>query len=431
MVYSEANIERVDAQTVRMEITVPSSEVDEAIEKARKTVDALKVRPLGAKQVGDDPKLAVERAVANRATRTVVENAVHEVVASKGLRLTANPQLDLSETVVAGQDFSFSLEASVVPELTIEPFDRLTVRLHQAELVSEEDVDARFEEILIRSANVEKGSSEPVGPDDLVRISFTSTIDGEAYVGNSAEGVGYQMGSLMLPQAFEDGLIGMRAGDEKVVEFVIPSDFDNDEIAGKQAHFDVKVSDVAKVVRPELNDDFAREFGYRDLAHFRETLRGRIAEERDASMEEQREKRAREELAARLIGDVPDTLAQAQSLRMLEAFKLQMKQQGVEFSEYCSYLGITEQDVLAEMREQAAEDVRENLALEALFRHMGIEMTEADKKRTADELAFDSGVSPESLFAEMGQDKQAAIEEMTQHRLATEWLLDHCDFEIA
>jgi len=108
-----------------------------------------------------------------------------------------------------------------------------------------------------------------------------------------------------------------------------------------------------------------------------------------------------------------------------------MKQQGVEFSEYCSYLGITEQDALAEMREQAAEDVRENLALEALFRHMGIEMTEADKKRTADELAFDSGVSPESLFAEMGQDKQAAIEEMTQHRLATEWLLDHCDFEIA
>ena len=431
MVYSEAKIERVDAQTVRMDITVPNSEVDEAIEKARKTVDALKVRPLGAKQVGDDPELAAERAVANRATRSVVENAVREVVASNGLRLTANPQLDLSETVVAGRDFSFSLEASVVPELTIEPFDRLTVRLEQAELVSEEDVDARFEEILIRSASVEKGSSEPVGPDDLVRISFTSTIDGEAYVGNSAEGVGYQMGSLMLPQAFEDGLIGMCAGDEKVVEFVIPSDFGNDEIAGKQAHFDVKVSDVAKVVRPELNDEFAREFGYRDLAHFRETLRGRIAEERDASMDEQREKRAREELAARLIGDVPDTLAQAQSLRMLEAFKLQMKQQGVEFSEYCSYLGITEQDVLAEMREQAAEDVRENLALEALFRHMGIEMTEADKKRTADELAFDSGVSPESLFAEMGQDKQAAIEEMTQHRLATEWLLDHCDFEIA
>lgn len=336
-----------------------------------------------------------------------------------------------AQTGVNGQDFSFALEASVIPELTIEPFDRLTVHLDQAKLVSEEDVDVRFKEILIRSANVVQGSSEPVGPDDLVRISFTSTIDGEAYVGNSAEGVDYQIGSLMLPQAFEDGLIGMRAGDEKVVEFVIPSDFDNDEIAGKLAHFDVKVSDVAKVVLPELNDKFAREFGYRDLAHFRDTLRGRIAEERDASMEEQREKRAREELAARLIGDVPDMLAQERSLRMLEVFKLEMKQQGVEFSDYCSYLGITEQDVLAEMREQAAEDVRENLALEALFRHVGIEMTEADKKQTADELAFDSSVSPESLFAEVGQDEQAAIEVMTQHRLATEWLLDHCDFEIA
>lgn len=428
MAENVVSFERVDETTVRVQITVPQVKVDEAFESAQKVVEALKARPLGEKQLGVDSEQTVARAVANRATRTVVEAAVHDVVESSEIRLTANPEVDLKATVERGRDFSFAFEAKVVPELSLKPFNRLQVMLDRVADVTEADIDAKLEEIRARSATVQKGSKEPIGSDDLVRISFTSTLDGQEYEGNNAKDVGYQMGSFMLPKPFEDGLLGMKAGDARTIEFVVPADFDNSEIAGKVARFDVEVSDVSKVVLPDLNDEFAREFDYQNLVHFRETLKGRLAEEKAAGFQEERERRAREELANLLVGEVPESLASAQATRMLEAFKMQMKQQGVEFSEYCGYLGISEKDVLDEMREQAAQEVRENLALEALFRHEGLQVTETDKKRTAEEMALGNELSPESLFRDMNQDQRAAIREMTEHRMATEWLLEHCDF---
>lgn len=428
MVENTFFLDRLDETSVSVHITVPSAKVNEALEKAREEVEELKKRPLGEKQLGKDPAGTTLRAIANRATRAVVEDSVRDAVATGGVRLTANPEIDLPDTVEHGKDFSFSFTAQVVPELAIEPFDRLCVEIDASEIVSAADVDAKLDEIRMRSAEVSKGSDQPIGEHDLVKLSFTSAIDGEAYEGGDVSGLGYQMGSLMMPAQFEDGLLGMRAGESRMVEFTVDADFENPEIAGRRASFDITVDEVAKVEPPVLDDDFARGFDYRDLAHFREVLAERVAQERSAELGQLREKRAREELAKRLVGNVPEALASAQALRMLETFKLQMKQQGVEFSEYCGYLGIGEQDVLEEMRAQAADDVRENLALEALFRHLGLAVSEADRRKTYEEAVLDGGLSADALYVDMNQDQKAAIDEMTEHRLATDWLLEHCDF---
>lgn len=423
-----SNVKKVDAVTVHVEATADVREVNEAFEAAEKEVDLLKKRPLGEKQLGNDPERAFREAVAVRATRAVSERASKQAVSDHGLRLTQNPKINIDKVAERGKPYSFVFNASVVPEYTLKGYSDLTVRISAVPEVTEKDIDAKLEEIRQRSADLKRHSDEPLDGIDIAKISFTSTIDGKGYDGDTAKGYAYQLGSNNLPYGFEDGLRGMRKGETKSIEFVIPEDFENDEIAGKSACFEVTVEDATRVTLPEVDDEFARYFKYADLDDFRAALRKRIGQEREGERDAEKEREARRALADLLVEDIPETLLNAQAHRMLEAFKTELLQQNIQFAEYCGFLGLTEEGVVEEMKEEASRTLRENLALESLFRDKGFTVTDGDLQRTADDVALDNGLSLNLPYESLTAEQQQAIREMTEHRLATEWLLENATF---
>ena len=236
------------------------------------------------------------------------------------------------------------------------------------------------------------------------------------------------MGSGQLPDAFEEGLRGLRTGDERSIEFEVPNDYANSDIAGKTARFDVTVGRVAACELPEINDEFAKSFGYESLEFWREKIRKELAVQEEREVEERREKAAREALADCLKESVPADLINARAEQLLQAFKQDLSNQGTSFEEYCRFLGLTERDVRDEMREESAELVRENLALEALFRSLGYELNDEEIQKTVTDLAEESGAPPSTSISEFNQEQQMAIREMTMHRMATEWLMSHAKF---
>lgn len=419
---------KIDATTVHIDITASADEVNKEFDLAEVEEGRLKDRPLGEKQLGDDPKATIANAIATRATRALSESAAKSAIEKEGLRLTRNPSVNIDAVAKRDEPFSFSFNVQVVPECTLKDYSDLIVRVSASKEVSDEEVDAKLEEIRQRSAKLGRHSTEPLEGSDIAKISFTSTIDGEGYEGDSAEGFGYQLGSLILPQGFEDGLKGMRAGESKRIEFDIPADFENADIAGKHACFDVKVEEATRVTLPDVDDDFAREFDYADLAAFRDTLRKRIAVEHEGEQDAEKEREARRALADLLVEDIPASLVNAQAQRMLQAFKTELLQQNVQFTEYCSFLGLTEDQVVGEMKEEASSALRENLALESLFRDQGFEVSKDDLQLTASEVALDNGFSLDQPFDDLSAEQQQAIREMTEHRLATEWLMKHVTF---
>lgn len=425
---TSCQLTKVDATTVHIEAVVSAEEVDAAFETAQKDVDLLKQRPLGEKQLGDDPERAVREAVATRATRAITEKASKQAVEENGLRLTQNPKVNIDKVAERGKEFAFSFNADVVPECTLRDYADLTVRISAASDVTDDEVDAKLEEIRQRSADLSRHSKEPLDGIDIAKISFTSTIDGEGYEGDTADGYAYQLGSGHLPEGFEDGLRGMKAGETKTIEFVIPQDFDNADIAGKTACFKVTVEDATRVTLPDIDDEFARQFKYTDLAEFRQVLRKRVAMEHEGEHDAEKEREARRALADLLVEDIPETLLNAQAHRMLEAFKTELLQQNIQFTEYCGFLGLTESQVVEEMKEEASHTLRENLALESLFRDQGFKVTKDDLQKTADDVALDNGLSLNMPFEGLSAEQQQAIREMTEHRLATEWLMEHATF---
>ena len=96
---------------------------------------------------------------------------------------------------------------------------------------------------------------------DQVNIDFVGTHKKEEFAGGSAEGQDLVLGSNSMIPGFEDGLIGVSAGDETVLKLKFPKDYHSEELKGKAVQFAVKVHSVSAKQMPEMNDDFFKLYG--------------------------------------------------------------------------------------------------------------------------------------------------------------------------
>lgn len=421
-------VERLNETERKAVITLSVDEVEVAYEAAECEVKKLKMRPLGTKQLGGDSKAAEQNAIATRATRLLAEESCRQVIEARKDRITANPKIDIKALAQKGQDFTFEALYAVVPEFELGMHREIRVSVSADLEVTDNDINERLSIIQQRSAKEKHNSKSVISSVDEVKLSFESFIDGKEYEGSSVEHFSYKMGSEDLPSAFELGLTGMRAGESKSIKFVIPEDFGNEFIAGKHARFDIRVESVTSRFLPELTDEFAKSFGYENLDDWRMKIRADIVQEKRNIYEMNCEKRAREELALLLQGDIPQEMITSQTYRLLEAFKQELSQQQISFEQYCQFLSVTEEDIRREMKENAETMLKENLALESLFRLLDIEITDKELSKTAEVATTENNMSEPLLLDSMTSDQRGAIYEMTMHRIATEWLLENAIF---
>ena len=113
---SNETITKIGNDKLCVDFSIDAEKVDEAIENAERLVAALKERPLGKKQLGDDPEQTTRNAVLSRATRAVAERAIKDVIESRNIRLTSNPKTEIENLVVPGDAYLFSIELDIVPE---------------------------------------------------------------------------------------------------------------------------------------------------------------------------------------------------------------------------------------------------------------------------------------------------------------------------
>nr|MBO2512121.1 trigger factor [Gammaproteobacteria bacterium] len=145
--------------------------------------------------------------------------------------------------------------------------------------------------------------------DDQVNIDFVGKIDGEAFAGGSAKGTQLVLGSGRMIPGFEDGLVGAKAGEERVVNVTFPEDYQNLDLAGKAAEFTITVNSVAAPQLPELNEEFFAQFGIKES-----TLEGFRAEVR-----KNMERELRQAIKAKVKNQVMDGLLAANPIEVPKA----------------------------------------------------------------------------------------------------------------
>ncbi|MCF8976238.1 trigger factor, partial [Pseudomonas edaphica] len=129
--------------------------------------------------------------------------------------------------------------------------------------VADADLDNMLE--ILRKQNTRfEVADRAAQNEDQLNIDFVGKVDGEAFAGGSAKGTQLVLGSNRMIPGFEDGLVGAKAGEERVLNLTFPADYQNLDLAGKAAEFTVTVNSVSEPKLPELNEEFFAQFGIKE-----------------------------------------------------------------------------------------------------------------------------------------------------------------------
>ncbi|HEX2736745.1 MAG TPA: trigger factor [Acidimicrobiia bacterium] len=335
-------------------------------------------RPLLERALGvrrDDPD--AENPIYDDAKEHLFERSVLEAVREQDLDVLSIPEPQWTAfTEDAGATYSVVLPLRPDVKLgayTDYPFG-ITI-----DQIDDASVDKVIEQLRDQQAALVPVEGRGAATDDYAVIRFTGSHDGAPIDGAHTERMPLIIGRERFILGFEDNLIGLREGDTKTFSVTFPEDYQETELAGKPADFDVGMLELREKKLPEADDDFARSLGsYDDLAALRDEIQKRL--ERNSL------DRARHVFADRIIEfavanatvELPDVLIDSEQEVMLDELKVRLAEQGIGYEDY---LRATERDqtkVLEEFRPDAERRVKTLLVLSGIADKEGVEIDDAE-----------------------------------------------------
>ncbi len=427
----KTSVEQLDGNVVKLTVSVPVEEVDAAIDAAYKRI-AKKIKIPGFR-AGKAPKPIIDTHVGREA---VVADAQDELLTetyskaldAENLRPIAQPEVEDLDLMVAGSEFNYVAEVEVRPELTLSSTENLSVTVPPSK-ASDREIDAQIKATAERYASLEVVEDRGVDIDDFVLVSFVGKVDGEEYEGNTVDKYLYEMNRGLMPVEFDEGLIGVEAGGETQVAFDIPDTSSNPDFVGKTATFDVTVHEIKEKVLPEIDDEFASNVGgFDSLEELRDSVRSQLDASKEAGQSQLLETGARAAIAERLEGDVPATMIENVKGQMVRDFANNLESNKLSLSDYLVQTGTTQEAFESDIAAQAELAVREELALEALFRALEFAVTDEDIDEDVRNFSSDSDSSVAELRAKWEETGvMSVIIEQLMHKKAVLWLMQNVE----
>ena len=282
----QVTVETVSKLERKMRITVPASEISEKVEVKIKQA-AAQARIKGFRP-GKVPIREVRRrfgpGILQEVSSEVMQQSFAAAVDQQSLKPAGMPEIN-DVVMELDKDLSFSALIEIFPEIKLGAFEDISVTKPVAD-VAPQDLETMIEKLREQRKSF-LAVDRAAALEDQVTIDFSGTVDGEAFDGGQAEGNKLVLGSNSMIPGFEDGVVGLKTGDEQDVTVTFPEDYQAEDLAGKQAVFAIKVHEVAESTLPELDDDFFKEFGVEEggMDAFRVEVQNNMEKELKAAVE--------------------------------------------------------------------------------------------------------------------------------------------------
>lgn len=418
----QVSVEAGEGLQKHVTVSVPAEQVDQAVEKKLQSL-ARTVRMDGFRP-GKVPMRVVKQRFGDQARQDaygeLIQSTYFEAITEQKLAPAGDPSIKLNEENEEGQ-FSYTATIEVMPEIKLNDLGELEIKRPVAE-VTEEDVDIMIDR-LRKQRTTWKEVDRPAQKGDTVHIDFKGFIDGEAFEGGAAEDVPLELGSGSMVPGFEDGLIGAKAGDEVKLEVSFPEDYRAEQLAGKNAVFEVKVNKVSEPQVPEIDEDFVKAFGVEDgtEASLRAEVRGNMERE----LKQKLKTMTKERVMEALLAANPVTVPKAMSQREAEVLKSQAMKEMADAGQ-SSAMDLP----LSVFETQAERRVSLGLLINAVVSENNIELDQDKVKSTIDEFA-QSYEQPQDVidFYNSNKEQRAMVENLVLEEQVMDAVLDKAKTE--
>lgn len=220
-------------------------------------------------------------AVMGEVLEHMADAGVHKALNDNNLKPAMQPKVEF-ESYADGQPLNLKVECEVLPPLPTINYAAIKLEKPVAK-PQDSQVDEAVKNLADSTGKMEPladGAAAEMG--HVVTIDFVGTVDGVSKPGMSGNDMPVTLGKRQLIDTFEDQMVGMKVGDEKLIKVTFPEAYHATDLAGKPAEFQVTIKGIAAKVAPELNDEFAKQFGLEDMKTLREKLTQRLQHEMDS-----------------------------------------------------------------------------------------------------------------------------------------------------
>ncbi|HEX5458756.1 MAG TPA: trigger factor [Steroidobacteraceae bacterium] len=299
----QVSIEKTSGLERRMKVQVPAERVEREVEERLRSLG--KRAKLNGFRPGKIPFDVVRKRFGEQVRSEVVtdllQSSCNDAFVQEKLSPAGGPRID-SVNNAPGKDLEFTAVFEVYPEFKLQGLEGIKLERPVAE-VQESDIDAMLENLRTQRADWET-VEHAAARGDRVQVDFDGSIDGQPFAGGKAEQTLVEIGANRMLEDFENGIIGISAGEEREFDVHFPDDYQSSEVAGKTARFKVKAHRVEARKLPELDDEFCKSFGITE---------GGIAELRSEVSDNMRHEMA-DTIRRKLKDQVLDALLKANSL---------------------------------------------------------------------------------------------------------------------
>jgi trigger factor len=313
----------------------------------------------------------------------IIRDRPSAILSERGEKSATQPEIAMTEDeaqaekiLSAQADFEFTLSYEVIPAITLKDASGIKV-VREVVDIDEKEVTEQILRIA-ESARTYESKKGKAADGDRVTIDYLGKVDGEAFDGGKDEDAELVIGSNRFIPGFEEQLVGLKAGDEKVITVTFPAEYPAANLAGKEATFDIKVKDVAAAAEIEINDELATKLGLESADKLKEIVRGQIESQYGSVTRQKVKRQILDQLDEMYKFETPERLVDAEFENIWRQINTDLQQAGKTFADEDT----TEEDARVEYRKLAERRVRLGLVLSEIGEKAGVQVTDEEMQRS-------------------------------------------------
>ena len=269
----------------RLTVTVPAEQIDGAVDK--KINETAKTIRIDGFRPGKVPTKVVKKrygaSIRQDVLGDVIQSSYFEALQQESIKPAGMPNIEPKQDTGEGE-FIYTAVVEVYPEIVLADAAGVSVE-RMASSIEDADVEMMIDMLLSQQTQWTE-VLRAAADGDQIDIDFEGYLDGEAFDGGAAQGHELVLGSNSMIPGFEDGILGMEAGQDKDITVTFPEDYNAAELSGKEAVFTIKVNAVKEATKPALNEEFFARFNPKEEgeAGFRAEIRSNMSREMNQAL---------------------------------------------------------------------------------------------------------------------------------------------------
>ena len=349
----------VDKKTIQLKM-------DERLSELQKEVALKGFRP------GKVPSSVIKSQFGKSIYGEVIDKVLRETstkaISEKKLKVAGQPKIDLKQ-FGEGKDLNYELQIDCLPNIKLSPLEKFKANQHKIK-IEKKIIEDKLKEIAEQNKKFEdKKDNERSIVGDQLTFNYFASIDNKKFEGNEGKDVQIELGKNLFLKGFDEQLIGVKKGETRLVDAILPANHPKKELANKKAKFKCEILKIKKPIENKINDEFAKSMGAKDITDLKNLIEKQISSQYTQAFSSITKKEILDQIEKNHEIDLPQNLIDQEVSLMTRSLKEEEKQKflsnntkiaksriklGLILNELGekNNLKITDEDVQAEIQKQ-------------------------------------------------------------------------------